>query len=461
MHFKGLRGGSLMRKILVVDDEEMMRMIARRILSKEYEVILASSGAEALELYDKERPDMILSDLLMPEMNGFEMHKLLQDKYREDVHIMYMTADNAEETEGRGFDLGAEDFIRKPFRPDVLLKRVQNIMDNLEQISSLTEEATIDKLTGLLNKGSSGKALSEACAKETGALIMVDLDSFKLVNDIYGHDMGDQVLKNFAEILTSNTAPQDIRCRVGGDEFTLFMRGVTDENVLREMSMRVNRQTVEMAKRLMGEDMQIPLGASFGVAFIPRQGRNIEELSRKADRALYMVKKNGKHGIDFFREELIKSESQSVASMDELRRIRQVLEERNIANAALRLDREAFSVAYRFMLRYIKTYKTVAYTALVTLSKKDETTSDIDFVEMTEEFGDVIDHALRKSDIMMRNRMNQYFLLLPELEEEFAESVFARIRNNWKKTPHYDKTQIRFDAEKIVNRDTPTEDRRK
>ncbi|MBR6173260.1 MAG: diguanylate cyclase [Eubacterium sp.] len=450
-----------MSKILVVDDEEMMRMIARRILSKDYEVILAGSGAEAIEIYDKERPELILSDLLMPGMNGFEMHKILQDKYRENVHIMYMTADGAEETEGQGFDLGAEDFIRKPFRPDVLLKRVQNIMDNLKQISSLTEEATIDKLTGLLNKGSSAKALSEACARENGALLMVDLDSFKLVNDMYGHDMGDQVLKGFAGILTSNTEPQDIRCRIGGDEFSLFIKGVTDEKVLKDMSERVNRQILDMARSLMGEEMQIPLGASFGVAFVPQQGRNYDELTRKADRALYLVKKNGKHGIAFFREELAKIETQSEASIDELRRIRQVLEERNITNSALRLDKEAFTVAYRFMLRYIKTYRTVAYTSLVTLTKKDESTSDIDFAEMTEEFGNVIDHALRKSDIMMRSRMNQYFLLLPELEDEFAESVFARIRNNWKKTPYYEKTLIRFDAEKIASKENPVEDRRR
>ena len=450
-----------MRKILVVDDEEMMRMIARRILSKDYEVILASSGAEAIELYDKEKPELILSDLLMPEMNGFEMHKILQEKYGKTIHIMYMTADGTEETENTGFDLGAADFIRKPFRPEVLLKRVGNIMGNLEQISTLTEEATIDKLTGLLNKASAARAIGEACAKDVGALLMVDLDSFKLVNDIYGHDMGDRVLKGFAEILCSNTEPKDIRGRVGGDEFMLFLYGVSDEKVLMDLSARVNRQILEMAYSLMGNDMQIPLGVSFGAVFVPQQEKNYEAVVKKADRALYIVKKNGKHGIDFFREAIAKDEERTVASVDELRRISQVLDERNVSNSALWLEPDAFTVVYRFMLRYIRSYRGLAYSALVTLQKKDEALDDIEFNSMSEQFGKVINHALRKSDIMMQNRPNQYYLLLPELSEENAESVFARIRNTWKEPDHYDKPLIRFDAEKVSVPDISVDDKRK
>ena len=214
----------------------------------------------------------------------------------EKVRIMYMTADDAEDVEDKGFDLGASDFIRKPFRPEVLLRRVENIMGNLEQINSLTEEATIDQMTGLLNKASSAQVLTDVCAKESGTLFMVDLDSFKLVNDLYGHDMGDRVLKGFAGILTSNSEAKDIRCRVGGDEFMLFMKNVQDEMIIREMAERVNRQIVEMAKEMMGADMQIPLGVSFGAVFVPDQGRDFEKLVQKADRALYLVKKNGKTG---------------------------------------------------------------------------------------------------------------------------------------------------------------------
>ena len=96
-----------------------------------------------------------------------------------------MTADHDEETESKGFDNGAMDFIRKPFRPDVLLRRVANIMHNVEQVQSLKKDAETDALTGLLNKASSEKELGELCKNTAGALMMIDLDSFKLVYFVF------------------------------------------------------------------------------------------------------------------------------------------------------------------------------------------------------------------------------------------------------------------------------------
>ena len=106
-----------MTKILIVDDEPMVLMVTKQILSAEYEIICANNAREALDIYPKEKPDMILTDLLMPGMNGFEMHQTLLETYGDKVPIMYMTADDAEETEGKGFDLGAADFIHKPEDP--------------------------------------------------------------------------------------------------------------------------------------------------------------------------------------------------------------------------------------------------------------------------------------------------------------------------------------------------------
>ena len=95
-----------MSKILIVDDEEMMLMMAKHILSRKYEVITANSGAEAIELFERERPDMILSDLMMPEMDGYELHRILQETSAEQVPIMFMTADESDESESKGFEIG-------------------------------------------------------------------------------------------------------------------------------------------------------------------------------------------------------------------------------------------------------------------------------------------------------------------------------------------------------------------
>ena len=117
-----------MSKILIVDDEPMILMVTKQSLAEKYEIVCAGSAKEALELYPKERPDLILTDLLMPGMTGFEMHRTLMAAYGDEIPVMYMTADDPEDFEGKGFDLAAADYIHKPFRADVLLRRVDKLL---------------------------------------------------------------------------------------------------------------------------------------------------------------------------------------------------------------------------------------------------------------------------------------------------------------------------------------------
>ena len=202
-----------MKKILIVDDAQFMQKVTSGILSEKYETVCASSGPEAMELYEAEKPDMVLSDLIMPQMTGLELQRLLTEKYDEHIPFMFMTADEREENESLGLEAGAMDYIRKPFKPEVLLRRVDNIMrhvENLRQIQGLKVVAETDPMTGLLNKAFVTKTLTELCPKDIGTLMMVDLDSFKLVNDLYGHGMGDRILIRFAEILKSVIRSSDV-----------------------------------------------------------------------------------------------------------------------------------------------------------------------------------------------------------------------------------------------------------
>ncbi|MBR3624073.1 MAG: diguanylate cyclase, partial [Selenomonadaceae bacterium] len=293
-----------MKKILIVDDMAVSLLMTENILSTQYDVVCASSGEEAMKVYEKEHPDMVLSDLRMPKMSGYELQLALQEKHREKIPFMFMTADQAEETESQGFDNGAMDFIRKPFRADVLLRRVANILQTVDRIQGLKKHASIDSLTGLLNKSSSEEELAKICRTTAGALMMIDLDSFKLVNDIHGHSMGDKILISFADIIRDALRPADIIGRMGGDEFIAFCHGMLDENGVSVKSDFINENLVKSAKELMGEDMNIPLGASIGCVFVPRHGVDFEELYKKADKALYTVKQNGKHGYNIYKEEI-------------------------------------------------------------------------------------------------------------------------------------------------------------
>ena len=274
--------------IAAVDDEPISLTNARSILNGEgMKVSCLRSGKDLLKFMEKNTPDLILLDVLMPEMDGFETyHALRQYEYKSGsvyTPVIFLTGEKNSETERRGLKAGASDFIHKPFDRDILVKRIVNAIKNNRMIESLTEEATLDKLTGFLNKASGTRKISDLCMSETGALMIFDLDSFKLVNDIFGHDMGDRILVSFADILRSSTRNGDVISRIGGDEFMGFFMGLNGEEAVNSLSERINKELTEEACSLMGADHGIPLGVSIGVAFSKKHASDYQTLFRFAD----------------------------------------------------------------------------------------------------------------------------------------------------------------------------------
>ena len=421
-----------MKKILVVDDMMVSLLMTENILASQYTVVCASSGKEAIEVYHRERPDMVLSDLRMPGMSGYELQLTLQSEYHDTIPFMFMTADQNEETESKGFDNGAMDFIRKPFRPDVLLRRVGNIMQTVERIQGLKKHASIDSLTGLLNKSSSEEELTATCKHATGALLMIDLDSFKLVNDIHGHSMGDKVLICFSDIIRAAVRPADIVGRMGGDEFIAFCHGMLDETGIAHKSEFINKSLLKSAKELMGEDMNIPLGASIGCAFVPAAGRNFDELYQKADKALYAVKQNGKHGYSIYSEADSAETSDAATAGAGISHIEMILGERNQSEGALQLPFEGFRAVYRYLRRTLKIYGKPTCILLLNLNRYGNPT--VTLPEAEEHFLSTLRSTLRKGDVITQNGTN-FIVLLSNIEKEHIVSVSDRIQHNWEKTP--------------------------
>jgi len=418
-----------MKKILIVDDMMVSLMMTENMLADHYKTFCASSPAEAMQIYRQELPDMVLSDLRMPGMSGYELQIQLQEEYHEVIPFMFMTADHSEETESKGFDNGAMDFIRKPFRPDVLLRRVANILQTVDQIKSLKKNASTDQLTGLLNKASSQIELTKLCKKALGALMMIDLDSFKLVNDIHGHAMGDQVLINFADILRSAVRPTDILGRLGGDEFVAFCQGIHDEQSIAAKSKFINERIVDAAKRLMGEDMNIPLGASIGCVFVPMNGTDFADLYQKADKALYGVKQNGKHGYGIFTEDEGESEISELANLDQ---VEMILNERNADEGAFVLPFESFRTVYRFLKRTRGIYGKT--TCLVVFSLVRHKDGAANLKDAAEQFASVLHTTFRAGDVITQNGNNQFFALLTNADAYFnVKSAVQRVSDNWDK----------------------------
>ncbi len=422
--------------IIVVDDDVTNLKMAGQILSKNNMRVTAVKSGQALLDYADEHgfPDLILLDINMPQMDGFETYRNLRDleakKGVAATPVVMLTADEDKTNESRGFEMGVSDYIRKPFDPDVLVKRVENIISTHGKMLKFEEEATIDKLTGFLNKYNANEQIAGLCAVKHGTLMIVDLDSFKLVNDIYGHDMGDRVLAKFSQILKDNMKYPGVFGRIGGDEFLLFAEDLKEEKELAKYSEAINQCLMMEARKMMGEDMSIPLGASIGAVLIPEQGTDFNELFRLSDRALYTIKNNGKHGYSLYMDD---DEAASAIPSDiNLAMLTTILEERNIPQNAMWMGKEAFGNVYRYMIRYMDRYRGTAYKMLFTARFIPKDLSQSEKEKIMISLRELLQESLRNSDIMMQIGDNHFFLMLPEISDYNVGRVTERVMHAWK-----------------------------
>lgn len=430
------------RKILVVDDDEMICRLTKGILSEKYEVIIAESGQKAINIYEDKKPDMILSDLVMPGMSGFEMMEILREKYKFVIPVMFMTALSSDESEEKSLTTGAVDYIRKPFKADVLLKRIDNVMANIDQIRGLREAAETDPMTGLLNKTTSTREIDEIAKTGQGILMMIDLDSFKLVNDIYGHEKGDQILFKFAEVLKSIMRSTDIVGRVGGDEFIAFCQNTREERVIFERTEFLNRKIVKYAKEILAEDMNIPLGCSVGAVICPDEGTDFFTLYKKADQALYSAKHNGKHGYQIYRQDYSAKKEAKNESFSELRMI---LGEREGHRGAYVLSTDEFKILYRFLMRFEKNYAWDMHLVVFTF----EDASD-DQNAIVDKFIEVASSCLRGSDIVSKYGDNQVLTILLKTNPEDYHIPLDRVMQKWSDTDESFKSKIKYSSENLL-----------
>lgn len=290
----------------------------------------------------------------------------------------------------------------------------------------LEKAAQTDAMTSLLNKASTEEAISRAVKQGTGALLVIDLDSFKLVNDLYSHEKGDQMLVRFAELIQSVIRDNDIAGRIGGDEFAVFCEGLTDEDTIEKKVEYLNSEIIKSAKECLGNDTGIPLGCSAGVAMVPQEGREYSMLFAKADFALHQVKKGGKHGVRVYRDQ---EAGQSEASGGDLSNLQMVFGERNIKKTALVADRELFQEIYRYMVRLASVNSWDLYLVEFTLQTEREEDRSI----CAEQFIELSANLLRNCDVIMKYNDSQVVFLILEPEDQGCATPVDRVLNAWKR----------------------------
>ena len=449
----GLVGEKMADWVVVVDDDKEILQEAEGILSRKgFRVTMLSSG-EAFHTFlgKHDAPDIVLMDTMMPGMNGFDTYTLLREKEDDlalpNLPVVFMTTDYDVDSEARGLRLGVSDFVRKPFDPDVLVQRVECVIEGNRRMLKFREDATTDRLTGFLNKETTNNRLSRVCTVKTGCLIMLDLDFFKMVNDIYGHAMGDRVLELFAKCIRNNISPGSECGRIGGDEFLIFSADIKAEIDVRRFSDNLNEEFSSRAKTLMDNDTMIPLGVSVGAAFVPEQGRDFDRLYRYVDKALYKVKRNGKHSYSIYRGG--ESDENVMGADMSLDKLSSLWEERGMTSGAMWPGRDVFEIVYHFAMRIIKRYRLSVYRLLFTV-KYDKESEPEDVREDTMvALGKLIQRHLRMSDVMTEAGAHQYYVMIFLVDEDQARSAADRIITAWKESSEGKTAQLDFTLSKV------------
>jgi len=287
------------RSILIVDDEEDILLVLQERFSVEgYDVSIAKNGEDALSQLNLKIPDLILLDLMMDGMDGMEVKKRLnQEERTADIPIIFLTANALTENKVMSFKLGGDDYVTKPFEFNELLARVNALS---ERRKLYDQKLLIDELTGLNNTRMYEKRMKElfnlakAC-KKVFAIIIMDLDKFKKINDDYGHYAGNLVLKHVADVMKKVFREQDILIRYGGDEFVIVL---PDTN-LREAKKIAGSFKAEILNQLIIQDenhreKKLHVSVSMGVAVYHSTIKNEIELFKLADQAMYQDKKRKK-----------------------------------------------------------------------------------------------------------------------------------------------------------------------
>jgi diguanylate cyclase (GGDEF)-like protein len=303
-------------KILVVDDSRTQLEWLVAVLQREgFDVRSAATGKEAILKVRTDPPDLVLLDMILPDMDGLEVLRIIKARPDDQfIPVIILSVKSDLDSKVAGLRIGADDFLAKPFEDLEIVARVNamlRIKSRQDQLrttqAKLEEQSVTDGLTGLKNRRFFDDRLGEEFRRaqryaDPVSLIMIDLDHFKQVNDRYGHQTGDTVLREAAALVRQSIRDTDIGARYGGEEFAVILPKThlsgalaVAERIWRELGKKVYRTEATSAP---GRPPELRVTASIGLAFYPSKDiATSEALVRYADEALYQAKRSGRNTI--------------------------------------------------------------------------------------------------------------------------------------------------------------------
>ncbi|MEG1858074.1 MAG: diguanylate cyclase, partial [Pseudoflavonifractor sp.] len=298
--------------VLLVDDGEINRTILKKILQGQFVFLEAENGEEAVKILRRNpnKVDLILLDISMPVMDGKEFLEYKQNHPElSDIPVIMATGDDSPQRQAETFALGANDYIIKPFIPEVVKRRVDNVLESSHRFkemvrayNTMSQQAKTDAMTGLMNRVNAEAQITGQLSAATGTccMVMLDIDNFKQINDTQGHDYGDKVICAAADQLRQHFRKGDVVARMGGDEFAAFVTNLSDVAQVRQKALQLCEDMT--AIKIDGELANVT--CSVGVALSSETENSFETLYHCADKALYSAKCRGRNAICIYGEEL-------------------------------------------------------------------------------------------------------------------------------------------------------------
>ncbi len=289
------------KRVLVVDDNSSNVEILVELLSECYDVYAALDANTAYEIVNEENPDLILLDIVMPDVNGYEIcENLKKDETTQDIPVIFITAKTDEESIEKAYDVGGLDYVTKPFKPKELLARVKTQLKLRTLINNLEFMSSHDTMTGVLNRRKFFELANSKFAnkqlREDLFVCMIDIDNFKNINDTYGHNAGDEVIKKVAQTIDKNKCKNSIFARVGGEEFVIL----SDYDSKLEVTNNIEdvRKSIE-SLNILYDNKFIDITISCGISFYDNSYKTLDDFLNSADKLLYQAKRDGRNKTAF------------------------------------------------------------------------------------------------------------------------------------------------------------------
>lgn len=453
-----------MKHILIVDDSKTNIDDVKSLLNRKYKITAVDSGVQAIRFAEDNQCDLILIAINMSDTDGFEvMHRIRDNESYKDIPVMFMTDEHDPKTESRCIESGAVDFVIKPVVPAVMLSRISRILEmndmkeklanklkeKIREVHDIKNKSNKDALTGLWNREYTENAVNSLVSHgRFGAFLMLDMDNFKAINDLYGHIEGDNTLKMFADTMRKHSSEDDVLCRLGGDEFVIFLNGVTSK---KDVSVFAEKLINELCDKLDEKKLETNTSVSIGIVQIPEDGNDFKSAYNAADKALYYVKQNGKNSYHFFSEQN-NAENSRAGNLVDIKYIKELISRTDPGRGVFQLDLERFYPVYNFIRRFTKrsgeNVQTILFTAYTDKSVTNEPAAVESALEALEK---AIFTSLRRADVSTRYSSRQIIVILLATDTNNGEKVAERILKNFQQIYDSSDVSIEYDIADMDN----------